>query len=304
MLGHELRNPLSAIAAAVEVINRVDPRHESAQSARRIIARQTQQLVGLMNDLTDMARASAGKIKLSRQRLSLAPLVWRTHAALRLAGRFRHHALTLQLEPVAVEADAMRIEQVVSNLLTNAAKYTPPDGRITVTLAQVDGQAELVVEDTGVGIPPALLPRVFDAFVQGERTAERRQGGLGLGLTLVKRLVELHGGSVQAHSAGNGQGSRFTVRLAALEPAAPRAPLRRPLLVVGADEGALPVLEALLEEDGLRRLAMAPDAALAQACLQQDAGLRNALVVEVPPPLELAPLRQQLDSTPSLAVTP
>jgi len=278
MLGHELRNPLSAIAAAVEVINRVEPQHPSAQSARRVIARQTQQLVGLMNELTDMARASAGKIKLARQRLNLGPLVWRTHAALRLAARFQHHALTLQLEDVAVEADAMRIEQVVSNLLTNAAKYTPPDGQISVTLRAVGAQAELVVEDDGVGISPALLPRVFDAFVQGERSAERRQGGLGLGLTLVRRLVELHGGSVQAVSAGSGQGSRFTVRLPALEPLQPPRALRRPLLVVGADEATLPVIEALLEE-APRRVALAPDSTVALACLQRDPALQGALIV-------------------------
>ncbi|MFZ5543089.1 MAG: ATP-binding protein [Pseudomonadota bacterium] len=285
MLGHELRNPLSAIAAAVEVINRVEPRHPSAQSARRVIARQTQQLVGLMNELTDMARASAGKIKLARQPLQLAPLVWRTQAALRLAGRFRHHALTLQLEDVKVEADPMRIEQVVSNLLTNAAKYTPPDGQITVTLRQVDGQAELVVEDTGMGIPPALLPRVFDAFVQGERGAERRQGGLGLGLTLVRRLVELHGGSVQASSAGSGQGSRFTVRLPAQQThAAPHA-LQRPLLLVGTDEAALPVLESLLEE-APRRIAIAPDGAIALACLRHDPALRQALIVALSAPCD------------------
>lgn len=277
MLGHELRNPLSAISAAVEVINRVDPQHESSKSARRIIARQTQQLVGLMNDLTDMARVSAGKITIGKQPVSLAQLVWRAHVALRVAGRFRDHALTLHLEHVTAEVDARRIEQVVSNLLTNAVKYTPAGGTITVTLGTANGQAELHVMDNGIGIPATLLPQVFDAFVQGERTAERRRGGLGLGLTLVRRMVELHGGDVQAASAGQGLGSRFTVRLPAAV-ANTTQPLHRPLVLVGLDDDALPVLEALLDE-APRRVAIMPDVAIALSSLRADAQLAGALVV-------------------------
>jgi signal transduction histidine kinase len=301
MLGHELRNPLSAISAAVEVINRVDPQHESSKSARRIIARQTQQLVGLMNDLTDMARASTGKVVLGKQLLRLDSLVWRAHAALRVAGRFRHHALTLQLDRVMVEADAMRVEQVVSNLLTNAVKYTPAYGAIAVTLRAADGQAELSVEDTGIGIPPALLPKVFDAFVQGERTAERRQGGLGLGLTLVRRMVELHGGSVQAASAGQGLGSRFAVRLPVAD-AEPARPPRRPLVLVGAEDEALPVLEALLDA-APRRVCIAPDGPTATERLRQDLLLAGAVVVALPALLEPdldATLQAWRDAAPGL----
>jgi signal transduction histidine kinase/CheY-like chemotaxis protein len=301
MLGHELRNPLSAISAAVEVINRVDPQHESSKSARRIIARQTQQLVGLMNDLTDMARASTGKVVLGKQLLKLDSLVWRAHAALRVAGRFRHHALTLQLDRVMVEADSMRLEQVVGNLLTNAVKYTPPYGAIAVTLRVSEGQAELTVEDTGIGIPPALLPKVFDAFVQGERTAERRQGGLGLGLTLVRRMVELHGGTVQVSSPGQGLGSRFTVRLPVAS-AEPSRPPRRPLMLVGAEDEALPVLEALLDE-APRRVCIAPDGATALERLQRDLLLVGATVAALPellePDLE-ATLRSWRDAAPGL----
>jgi signal transduction histidine kinase len=279
MLGHELRNPLSAISAAVEVINRVDPQHPSSHSARRIIARQTQQLVGLMNDLMDMARASAGKIKLARQPLNLARLVWRTHAALRLGGQFRQQALVLSLDEVWADVDPMRIEQVVSNLLTNAAKYTPPDGVIAVTLRLQDGQAALIVEDTGMGIPAALLPRVFDVFVQGELALDRRQGGLGLGLTLVRRLVELHGGSVHASSDGSGRGSRFTVLLQA-QRERPTLPVQgRPLTLVGFDESVLAALEALLELRGPRRVVNAPTAEALLACLQRDPTLHEAVVV-------------------------
>ncbi|MED5619001.1 sensor histidine kinase [Ideonella sp. BN130291] len=281
MLGHELRNPLSAIGAAVEVINRVDPQHETAVSARRIIGRQTQQLVGLMNDLMDMARATAGKIQLTRQPLNLARLVWRTHAALRLAGRFEHQSLTLELDEVWAEVDTMRIEQVVSNLLTNAAKYTPPDGRISVTLRAVDGMAELVVDDTGMGIPTTLLPRVFDLFVQGERTHERRQGGLGLGLTLVRRMVELHGGTVTAHSPGSGLGSRFTVRLAATRSTPPPQHRPRPLVLLGTATQALQPLESLLEQQ-VQRITTCPNAPAALALLRNDIDFEGALVVVDP----------------------
>jgi two-component sensor histidine kinase len=247
MLGHELRNPLSAITAAVEVINRVGPQENAAQSARRIIGRQTQQLVGLMNDLTDIARIGAGKARLTRQRINLARLVWRTQAALRLAGRFHHHSLGLELQQAWIEVDAMRIEQVIGNLLTNATKYTPPGGHITLSLRVIDHEAEIRVADDGVGMSRTLLERVFDVFVQGERSPQS-QGGLGLGLALVRRLVELHGGTVHAASAGQDLGSCFTVRLPGAESPADGATFARPLLIVAPGPEALGAVESLVEE--------------------------------------------------------
>ena len=213
MLGHELRNPLGAIGAAVEVLNRTGGQGDIATSARRVIERQTRHMAQLINDLQDVARASAGKLSLEARRIELSQLVWRAIEALRLAGRFRHHMLTVDVRPAWLDADATRLEQVVSNLLTNAAKYTPADGSITLSLRAHEGSVHLVVTDNGLGISPAMLPHVFDLFVQGERAVDRRQAGMGLGLALVRRLVELHGGTVEATSEGPQCGSEFTVRL-------------------------------------------------------------------------------------------
>ncbi|WKB54307.1 ATP-binding protein [Eleftheria terrae] len=259
MLGHELRNPLGAIAAAVEVLNRVGAQNDTAQSARRIIGRQTRHLAGLMNDLLDMARATAGKITLARQCLNFAQLVQRPLGALEVSGTFGQHRLTVDLQDVWIEADAMRIEQVVTNLLTNAAKYTPAEGHIEVRVFPEGDQAVLQISDSGIGIPDALLPRVFDLFVQGERSLDRRQGGLGIGLTLVRRIVELHGGSVTADSAGPNLGSRFTVRLQrAIAPPAVAALSAettagaRQVVVVEDNEDARNAIENLLTLAGHR----------------------------------------------------
>jgi signal transduction histidine kinase/CheY-like chemotaxis protein len=216
MLGHELRNPLGAIAAAVEVLNRTQGQGSVAASARQVIERQTRHMAQLMNDLQDVSRASAGKLTLDTRRIELAALVWRAVEALRLAGRFRQHVLSLDLRPTWVEADPIRIEQVIANLLTNAAKYTPSEGVIEVTLCRIGNDARLVVRDNGMGIAHHMLPQVFDLFVQGERAADRRQSGMGLGLALVRRLVELQGGTVEAASEGPNLGSTFTVLLPAL----------------------------------------------------------------------------------------
>jgi signal transduction histidine kinase len=304
MLGHELRNPLSAITAAVEVINRLGPDEQATQSARRIIGRQTQQLVGLMNDLSDIARVSAGKIMLSRRVTDLSRLVWRTHAALRVAGRFRHHTLTLELEPVLVDVDPMRIEQVVSNLLTNATKYTPPGGHIRLTLALDGDAAEMSVADDGVGMSPALLAHAFDPFVQGDRTPQS-QGGLGLGLALVRKLIELHGGTVRASSAGPGNGSAFRVRLPGAQPsvAAENVPPLPPLLLVGASDDALQAIEGIVEQ-GRCRVTLAPDPEAALRCLGEAAN--EKLCVLAPPQLlsaqEIAAWRKLVPGLPIVAL--
>lgn len=265
MLGHELRNPLGAIAAAVEVLNRVGAQNDTAQSARRIISRQTSHLANLMNDLLDMARATAGKINLNRQCMNLVQLVQRPLGALEVSGALKHHHVTVDLQDAWVMVDAMRFEQVVTNLLTNAVKYTPDGGSIHVRVGIDGNDAVLEVRDTGAGIPEALLPRVFDLFVQGERTLDRRQGGLGIGLTLVRRLVELHGGTVQAASPGPNLGSTFTVRLKRATPpvmavSRPQAPLasRRHVVVVEDNEDARAAIENLLTLAG-HRVTTAPD---------------------------------------------
>jgi signal transduction histidine kinase/integral membrane sensor domain MASE1/ActR/RegA family two-component response regulator len=224
MLSHELRNPLGAISNAVHVLERVGDA-PAARRAREIIGRQVQHLGRLVDDLLDVSRATTGKIILRREVVELAAIVDRAVAGLaaRQPGAAR---VVVDARPVRVTGDAVRLEQVVTNLLENAAKYTPADGRVGVTVRMEDGAAMLVVEDSGVGIAPELLPHVFDLFVQADRSLDRAAGGLGIGLTLVRQIVELHGGTVEATSAGVGHGSRFTVRLPATAAAASEPPSR------------------------------------------------------------------------------
>ncbi|MBA3589654.1 ATP-binding protein [Methylibium sp.] len=255
MLGHELRNPMSAIGSAVELLNRVDAGSEVGVSARHIIERQTRHLARLLDDLLDVGRVISGKILLSKHAMDLCTLVQRQVATLQMSGVFEQHDLQLDLQEAWTLADATRIEQVISNLITNAAKYTPAGGRIEVGVRAEGDVALLEVRDTGVGIPAELLPRIFDLFVQGERSLDRRAGGLGVGLTLVRRLVELHEGRIEAESSS--AGSVFRVRLpgiAAPVRAAPSAALppsrRRRIVVVEDNEDALEALRGLLELDG------------------------------------------------------
>jgi signal transduction histidine kinase len=255
MLGHELRNPLGAIASAVEVLNRVDASSELAVNARLIIARQTRHLAHLMDDLLDVGRVISGKVLLARRRLDLATLVQRVVGNFEVTGATSQHELVLHLDHAWVEVDATRMEQVVSNLLGNAFKYTPAERRIEVSLRQYEGRALLEVRDHGHGIAPELLPRVFDLFVQGERPLDRRAGGLGIGLTLVRRLVELHGGQVGVESSPDG--TRFTVSMPAVDPPTEAGSslawtqrFARRVLVVEDNEDALAGLRAMLVLDG------------------------------------------------------
>jgi PAS domain S-box-containing protein len=254
MLSHELRNPLGAISAAVDVLENTGLDGETAAEARAIIARQTRNLSHMMNDLLDVGRVIAGKILLSRQPVDVAAIAQRVRQTMVLTGEVAKHSLACELQPAWVDGDAVRIEQVVSNLLTNAVKYTPAGGSISVVVRR-DGESALIqVQDSGEGIPAALLPHIFDLFVQGERTLDRRAGGLGIGLTLVRRLVELHGGTVGVESSE--EGSRFTVRLPAVEPVLVSSddlqPLlrRRKVLVVEDNEDVLAALRSKLELDG------------------------------------------------------
>jgi len=212
MLGHELRNPLGAISNASYVLQ-LQPGPAQTERAQGVIQRQTRHLTRMVDDLLDAGRVATGKIALVLAPLDLAPLVQRVADALAASGVTASHEVVLDVAAAHVNGDETRLEQVVTNLLTNAARYTPAGGRIDVCVATEDNDAVLVVRDEGIGISAELLPRIFDLFVQGERSAERAAGGLGIGLTLVRRLVQLQGGSVVAESPGLGRGSRFTVRL-------------------------------------------------------------------------------------------
>jgi PAS domain S-box-containing protein len=213
MLGHELRNPLAAIGSGIAILNRLDTADERSVHSREVITRQVAHLRELMDDLLDVGRVTTGKIILSSKTMDLSELARRGWAALESTGTFARHEARLETEPAWVDADETRLAQVVDNLLTNAVKYTPAGGSVRMTVRCEGDDAVIRIADTGIGISPTLLPRIFDLFVQGERTLDRAKGGLGIGLTLVKRLAEMHGGSVGAFSEGPGRGSVFTVRL-------------------------------------------------------------------------------------------
>src|SRR5438094_3394648 len=226
----------------------------------------------MTDDLLDAARAMTGKIVLQRQPLDLAEATARVLSTLRASGRTGRRRIVQALAPGWVDADPTRIEQIVGNLLGNALTFTPEGGTITVSVAREGGDTLLRVADTGIGMAPELEVRVFEPFVQGERPLDRSQGGLGIGLTLVRRLAELHGGSAAAHSEGEGRGSVFTVRLPAIEPPAaaargralaPGAMPARDVLVVEDNDDARETLKRMLELAGHRvRVAVDGTAAL------------------------------------------
>jgi signal transduction histidine kinase/ActR/RegA family two-component response regulator len=221
MLGHELRNPLAAISFALDFLQRAEDQDEARRRRQDVIARQTHQLSRLVDDLLDVSRLSAGKVTLSRAAVDLAPLVAACVESLQAMARAAHVHLEIDAaaEPIVIDGDSVRLHQITGNLVTNALKYTPAGGRVRVTARRAGASAEIVVADTGVGIAPDMLQRIFEPFTQVEEAIDRSRGGLGLGLTLVRSLVELHGGSVRAESEGPGQGSRFVVQLPL--PAAP-----------------------------------------------------------------------------------
>lgn len=219
MLGHELRNPLSAISSASSLLGLPGAGAESVGRARLIIQRQTQHLSRIVDDLLDLSRAMSGKILLSKKRLDIGPLVSGCLDTFRATGRTAGYQLGTRIGAGWVEGDPTRLEQIATNLIDNALKYTPSGGEIEIAIDTVGEDVVLTVRDSGVGIPPDLLPHVFDVFVQGSISIDRSQGGLGIGLSLVRRLVELHGGSVSATSVGNGGGSTFEIRLPRTEPA-------------------------------------------------------------------------------------
>ena len=229
MLGHELRNPLSAISSASALIGMTNAGPDTVGRARQIIQRQTQHLTHIVDDLLDLSRAMSGKILLARRPLDLAQLVGGCLDTFRATGRTQGYTITSDLQPGWVQGDPTRLEQIATNLIDNAVKYTPSGGHIHLAIAQVGDDVELTVTDTGVGIPADLLPHVFEVFVQGTISLDRSQGGLGIGLSLVRRLVELHGGTIVAHSDGTSNGSTFIMRLPGSAADAVSAPVAAPV---------------------------------------------------------------------------
>ena len=262
VLSHELRNPLAPIRNSLAILDRVAPESADALKAREVIHRQTQHLTRLVDDLLDVNRISSGKIELRRAHTDLRDVARRAcddHRSL-----FEERDVDLRFEepagPVWIDADPTRIAQVVGNLLQNASKFSDPGGRTTVTVHKAASQAEVRVRDTGIGIDPAQIERMFQPFAQAEKTLARTRGGLGLGLALVKGLVELHGGSVAGRSEGPGRGAEFAVHLplAPDPPAANRfegtrsAARSRSVLVVEDNLDAGETLKDLLEIGGHR----------------------------------------------------
>ncbi|MBV9190368.1 MAG: response regulator [Betaproteobacteria bacterium] len=215
MLSHELRNPLAPIRNAVELMRRVGSTEQRLVMSRDVIDRQVTQLTRLVDELLDVSRISQGKIQLKKEPVELAKIIAHSVETARPMIDQRDQRLSLEVSarPVWLQGDFARLSQAVSNLLNNASKYTPEGGRIRLIASANEGVATITVEDNGSGIEPELLPKIFELFVQGERGLDRAQGGLGIGLTLVKRLVELHQGQVEAHSDGIGNGARFKIML-------------------------------------------------------------------------------------------
>jgi PAS domain S-box-containing protein len=215
LLAHELRNPLAPLRNGLQVLRLAGNSAQAAEQARGMMERQLHHLVRLVDDLLDVSRISRGKLHLHKGRITLASVVGDVLELCEQAVQQHGQELTVTLpdEPVYVDADKTRLAQALWNLLSNAVKYSDRGGRIWLTVRREGDEAVISVKDTGVGIPAAMLPRVFDMFTQVDRSLEKSQGGLGVGLTIVKRLVEMHGGTVEAHSEGHGMGSEFVVRL-------------------------------------------------------------------------------------------
>ena len=260
MLAHELRNPLAPIIYSVTALERQMPA-ETARRPLEVIRRQATRMTRIVDDLLDVSRVTQGKISLRRETLDLGAIVDNAAEVSRVVMDRRHHRLEVRAsaEPLQISGDAVRLGQLFENLLSNAAKYTPPEGAISITVERSDGQGVVRVRDSGVGIAPDVLPRIFDLFVQAETTLDRAEGGLGIGLTLVDRIARLHGGTVEAHSEGTGRGSEFIVRLPLVGAAAdaadgrresgPPVPRRR-FLIVDDNVDSAESLRVLLEMRG------------------------------------------------------
>ncbi len=286
-LAHELRNPLAPIRSAVSLMQMGGLSDSMREWYGTVIDRQVTHLTRLVEDLLDVSRITSGKIVLQKEPLDLAPVVESAVDSCRPLIEARKHALEIQLpaEPLRIEGDPTRLSQILVNLLNNAAKYTPEGGTILLSADREGRQVAIRVRDTGLGIPAELLPRIFDLFTQGDRSPERVEGGLGIGLALVRRLVEMHGGSVEAYSAGLGCGSELAVRLPLLDlprevpPGSDAAPLQhagpRRVLVIDDNRDAAEIMTVLLELWGheVRIAYDGPDALGVAAEFRPDAAL-------------------------------
>jgi PAS domain S-box-containing protein len=262
MLAHELRNPLAPISNAARALRLSGNDPAAVQTASEMLERQVGQMARLVDDLLDMSRITTGRIELRRERIELAPIVYQAVEAARAVYRSQNHELvvTLPPEPVYLDADPVRLAQVIGNLLNNAAKFTDKGGHIALTVERHGGQAVIRVKDDGIGIAREHLPIIFDMFAQIDTSLERSRDGLGIGLTLVRTLVEMHDGSVEVHSGGPGRGSEFVIRLpvhmeSAVAPSLPAAPAPaasagRRVLVVDDNEDGAESLAMLLEFHG------------------------------------------------------
>ncbi len=259
MLGHELRNPLASVSNVAHLLKVARDQPALLAKVSEVLDRQVQHMTHLVNDLLEMGRITSGKVHLDRQPLDLAATAGHVLAALISGGRFARHDLVRELEPAWVMADAVRMEQVLSNLIDNALKFTPPGGTIRVRVRREGWHALVEVSDTGAGMSQELIARMFELFAQGERTLAREPGGLGIGLTMAKRLVELHEGTIRGASEGPGKGSTFTVSLPAIEapapkittaPSAERGRGKRRLLRIEDNEDARESMAVLLRSAG------------------------------------------------------
>jgi signal transduction histidine kinase/ActR/RegA family two-component response regulator len=260
-LAHELRNPLAPMSNMLEVVKHSGDDREVLKRAHDTIERQLGQMVRLVDDLLDLNRITYDRLELRRSEVELSSVIQQAVEVARPLIDAAGHDLTVELpdEPIYLTADRARLAQVFGNLLNNSSKYTRSNGRISVSAKRVDDEVMVTVKDNGAGIPQDKLDSIFDMFMQVDLTAERSQGGLGIGLTLVKRLAEMHGGSIEARSAGEGQGSEFIVRLPVLskpsvaaqpKPAASEPSPERRILIVDDNVDAADSLAMLLEITG------------------------------------------------------
>lgn len=253
-LAHELRNPLAPIRNGLQILKLMGSDPETMEQSRAMMERQVDQMVRLVDDLMDVSRISRGKLELRRERVSLADvLAGAVETSRPLIEQMGHElSITPPTEPVVVDADLTRLAQVFMNLLNNAAKYSERGGRISLTATRDGSEVVVSVKDTGIGIAAEQLPRIFEMFSQIDHSLEKSQGGLGIGLTLVRRLVEMHGGAVEARSEGPGRGSEFVVRLPIVVEASPPQPAKK----AEAPKTSLRVLIVDDNRDGADSLAM------------------------------------------------
>ena len=251
MLGHELRNPLSPIRTAIDVALQSLDDPTRLRPVLEVVQRQTSHLTALVDDLLDVSRITRGLVRLERRRVWVHELIERAVEVVGPAIAAKQHALTVDSDARAlVRGDEVRLVQVLTNILGNACKYTPDRGRINVLVDVRESDVAIVVEDSGIGIRPDLLPRMFDLFTQDQRGLHRSEGGLGLGLSISRRLVQMHRGSIEAFSEGPGCGSRFIIKLPLAEQREGQSDSRLRVLVVDDNEDAAKLLQMLVELNG------------------------------------------------------